>query len=243
MELLLHRATGYDIDQIVQLAYKSFGMSDMMHVDFGPDSPLGHGHMKRRMLDFFNDPADTLICIRDRHAKADVKIIDEKSGEVVSSEQQTRILCVADWKIFPQHVREKPPYGHKTSEGGKRLTGSDMQHVEDPVKRDDAAEVLNTYLDRRREQEEAHVFLHLLFTDPEFQGKGLGRMMMDWGNNLADSLMVSSWVEASKAGKKLYQDAGYVPGHGRVVENKSWKIDWLPMRRPQKNVIKNLVLK
>ncbi|KPI41334.1 uncharacterized protein AB675_8047 [Cyphellophora attinorum] len=138
---------------------------------------------------------------------------------------------------LPRYVPEKPMYGLRTSEGGEPIRGSDLRYIEDSSKRDDAAEVLNVYLDQQREQRtEPHIYLNMLFTDSAFQDRGLGNTMMEWGNELADSLMVASWVEASEHGQKLYLKAGYEAGQSVLVKNKSWTVEWLPMRRPAKQL-------
>lgn len=61
-------------------------------------------------------------------------------------------------------------------------------------------------------------------------------MMVEWGNALADHLMLPCWVEASKIGHRLYSSCGY-----KDVEKVYRKTDSLPlpedytvMRRPLK---------
>jgi ribosomal protein S18 acetylase RimI-like enzyme len=51
--------------------------------------------------------------------------------------------------------------------------------------------------------------LHICFTDPEYQRRGIGSMMLQWGCDLADQLFLPSWVEASPTGNFLYRKYGY----------------------------------
>jgi GNAT superfamily N-acetyltransferase len=51
--------------------------------------------------------------------------------------------------------------------------------------------------------------LHICFTDPDYQRRGIGSMMLQWGCDLADQLFLPSWVEASPTGNFLYRKYGY----------------------------------
>lgn len=78
--------------------------------------------------------------------------------------------------------------------------------------------------------------LNLLFVDDEYQRKGAGRLMVEWGNRLADTMMLPLWVEASKQGRGLYASCGYEVVEHVYLESKhnTWEggIDYPLMRRP-----------
>ena len=89
---------------------------------------------------------------------------------------------------------------------------------------------------------DADVFtvLNLLFVDQAGYGrKGAGRLMVEFGNHIADAMMLPIWVEASKQGRGLYASCGY-----EVVEqvhlgtkHNTWDVADLSyplMRRPVK---------
>jgi hypothetical protein len=80
-----------------------------------------------------------------------------------------------------------------------------------------------------------------LFVDPEYHRKvGAGRMMVEWGNRLADTMMLPVYVEASKQGRGLYASCGFT----EVVEqvqletiHNTWDVadlNYPLMRRPIK---------
>ncbi|USP79035.1 glycoside hydrolase family 92 protein [Curvularia clavata] len=54
-----------------------------------------------------------------------------------------------------------------------------------------------------------HVYLSLLHTDPEFQGRGAGSLLLDWGKKKADELGLPIYLESSTAGHRLYQKHGF----------------------------------
>lgn len=51
--------------------------------------------------------------------------------------------------------------------------------------------------------------LKLLHTDPEQQKRGAGSMLLKWGADEADRLGLPSYLEASEAGRPLYEKFGY----------------------------------
>ena len=55
---------------------------------------------------------------------------------------------------------------------------------------------------------------------PEFQRRGVGRALMDWGLAKTDSLGLESFIEATDSGEGLYAKCGY-----RSVKNVSVNVD------------------
>lgn len=51
--------------------------------------------------------------------------------------------------------------------------------------------------------------LHMLHTDPEFQGRGAGSALMEWGKERADELGLPIYLESSAAGHGFYQKHGF----------------------------------
>ncbi|KAF2759344.1 acyl-CoA N-acyltransferase [Pseudovirgaria hyperparasitica] len=63
------------------------------------------------------------------------------------------------------------------------------------------------------------VFLHVMVTLPEHQGRGAGRMMMKWGVDEADRLGLDAYVESSEAGRRLYESFGF-----KMLKERIWKL-------------------
>lgn len=55
----------------------------------------------------------------------------------------------------------------------------------------------------------SHFYLHVLAVKPEYQRRGLGALLLSWGLQKADALGLESYLEASSAGKKLYETHGF----------------------------------
>lgn len=51
--------------------------------------------------------------------------------------------------------------------------------------------------------------LAILVTAPEFQGRGVGRLLCNEGLQIADREKLSAWLEASARGRRLYQKLGF----------------------------------
>jgi len=70
------------------------------------------------------------------------------------------------------------------------------------------------------------VLLDLLFTHPDGQGKGAGKMMVNWGCERADELGVGAWVEASHQGAWLYERCGFKRVEEVVLEGGKEREEW-----------------
>ncbi|KAK1728201.1 acetyltransferase [Colletotrichum acutatum] len=58
--------------------------------------------------------------------------------------------------------------------------------------------------------DERHYYLDTLVTHPDYQRRGAASMLLKWGCALADEDGVAAYVDASKAGKGLYERFGFV---------------------------------
>ncbi|KAI9004641.1 acyl-CoA N-acyltransferase [Gaertneriomyces semiglobifer] len=54
-----------------------------------------------------------------------------------------------------------------------------------------------------------HYYLHLIATDPAYQGLGVGRLLLDFGLDKARKEGLPCYLEASPAGKPIYEHLGY----------------------------------
>ena len=180
-----------------------------------------------------DDPADVFLKIEDLDAEVDVNVLDDR-GNTVSTERRKRIVCGSNWKIFPTYVAPKEESKAETAQVKEEAKAEPaFSYLETEQERADAGFLINDFLTRRRREcTEGHVLCFLLFTDPQYQGKGCGRMMMQWGNDVADSLMLPCWIEASLDGELLYKQVGYV-GRERVkIQTASFLSEYFHMRRP-----------
>ena len=52
--------------------------------------------------------------------------------------------------------------------------------------------------------------LNIMFTHPEYRGRGVGDLLMAWGVRKADDLGYEMWLNASELGLHLYKKHGFV---------------------------------
>ena len=244
MHLVLSRLEPRDLDAIVPMMFESFRKIELANVFFGRKSPSSFAYAKRTLLNGLqNDPADVFLKIEDLDAEVDGNLLDDR-GNTIATEHRNRIVCASNWKIFPTYVTPKEQ--QEAAKSGKGQTNGESAHIKEEAKaepalsylateqeRADAGLLLNDFLTRRRREcKEGHVLCFLLFTDPAYQGKGCGRMMMQWGNDVADSLMLPCWIEASPEGELLYKQMGYSDMERVKVQTESFLSEYLHMRRP-----------
>ncbi|KAK2003093.1 acetyltransferase [Colletotrichum falcatum] len=78
------------------------------------------------------------------------------------------------------------------------------------------AQVCDTFFNKEEKErrrvmgEEEHYYLDTLVTHPDYQRRGAGSMLLKWGCELVDEGEVGAYVDASKAGKELYERFGFV---------------------------------
>jgi N-acetylglutamate synthase-like GNAT family acetyltransferase len=60
--------------------------------------------------------------------------------------------------------------------------------------------------------------LQVCFTDPDYRGRGAGKLLMEWGVNKADEIGVESFVEASELGMHLYKQFGFLTVSEELVD-------------------------
>lgn len=243
MRLVLSRIEPRDLDAIVPMMFDSFSKVDLANVFFGRKSPASYAYSKRVLLTGLQtDPADVFLKIEDRDAHVDVNVLDDQ-GNTINTERRTRIVCASNWKIFPTYVTPKEQHDSEADAKAPQTNGETdkgaatkepaFSYLETEQERIDAATLMEDFLTRRRREcREGHVLCFLLFTDPEYQGKGCGRMMMQWGNDVADSLMLPCWIEASPEGEMLYVQMGYLGRERIKTQTESFLSEYLHMRRP-----------
>ncbi|CAH0054390.1 unnamed protein product [Clonostachys solani] len=75
-----------------------------------------------------------------------------------------------------------------------------------------------------------HVQLTQLATSPRHQRRGAGQLLVESGAELADSLHLKSFLEASETGEKLYKKLGYTEVEVLEFDIRKWGGDVDPQR-------------
>ncbi|CAG8953415.1 hypothetical protein HYFRA_00010164 [Hymenoscyphus fraxineus] len=119
-----------------------------------------------------------------------LKAVDEDTGTIVAQ---------AKWIVYRDTI---PPEGE--------LEGEFWESEEE---KEFARLLCREYLIPRRDAVREFggnvVVLDLLSVDPQFQRRGAGKLLMEWGTSLADDLGFPAVVESTEEGKALYELGGF----------------------------------
>jgi len=133
----------------------------------------------------------------------------------------TKIVGVAQYKFNPTYVPLKP----------QELNEDAMVWLEDEEDRRIAVAMMNDVQDRKLKYlNEAHIQLEILFVLPEYRRQGIGSLLLKWGCDLADHLMLPLWVEAAETAHSLYLKHGLVDIEHARLEMGRWSTEYTLMR-------------
>ncbi|OTB08662.1 hypothetical protein M426DRAFT_316675 [Hypoxylon sp. CI-4A] len=120
-----------------------------------------------------------------------VKCLDTDTGKIVG---------MAGWDIF---WRPGEDNGWERPAGIPWLEGKEKEKCEG---------VLNPMWDMRDKlfgKRHQYIYLSVIAVDPEYQRRGIGRLLMLWGVDIAEKLQIPIYTEASESGYRLYENVGF----------------------------------
>jgi len=71
-------------------------------------------------------------------------------------------------------------------------------------------------------RERGYLYMAILAVEPKFQRMGVGRKLLEWGLDMADREGLEAFIEASPAGKPLYEKMGWREVGFTDVDLKRW---------------------
>ncbi|THW77935.1 hypothetical protein D6D19_01873 [Aureobasidium pullulans] len=198
--ILTRAHTPHDFDSIVALEFKTFTDPHLREIFMGPDTPDGHAYLSS----FYQKTLHT------NASDVWVKVEEKKTGKIVGA---------SNWRV---HMGSVPKHELAEEDLGWAWLECDEEKL-NKVK----GVITGIMGVRKRLFTEPYCQLHICFTDPDYQRRGIGSMMLQWGSDLADQLFLLSWVEASPAGNFLYRKFGYKD----IEVNESGEMQGSTMRR------------
>ncbi|KAI0113326.1 hypothetical protein F4814DRAFT_421456 [Daldinia grandis] len=184
---VVERASVSDIPELISIWWEAFG-SEHMQRTF-PQTPDGRIWLERAFKRFLEPVSGP----------------DELKTEclLVRSPDTGIPVAIAIYRIVPEGC-----------DPAKQAWRARWPAVDDLPDFSDAA--LDNFFSRMEKAhahvlgDRGHVFLEVLGTKEAFQKRGYGTALVRWGTDLADQLGVECYLDASPAGKLLYEANGYV---------------------------------
>ncbi|EED22083.1 conserved hypothetical protein [Talaromyces stipitatus ATCC 10500] len=156
---------------------------------------------RTNLLMFYHFPTEES---RSEYAEQAIKVLDENFDDPhllllkAVDPDTSRITAMAVW--------QKRGYGQPSAQSEDIFAGAgDSDQI--PLER---------YIDTQFKrflaswaQNSKHLYLALLMTDPNFQRRGIGTAMLEWGHKHADEAGIPAFLIASPVGHPLYQHVGW----------------------------------
>ncbi|THV47279.1 hypothetical protein BGAL_0322g00100 [Botrytis galanthina] len=182
MVLKVEECNDDDMHRVFEIFCQAFGTRHPMIEAVYPNHDTEAGRISggNRFRDIKNN---------DPHTKF-IKVVDTDTGAIIAK---------AKWNIWKGVI---PPE--------KDLDGDFWETAEE---KEWAQHLNRDFLITRRaaiKEYEGHlVSLDILAVDPAYQRRGAGRLLVKWGTAIADELGYAAIVEASVAGRPLYESEGF----------------------------------
>lgn len=158
------------------------------------------------------------------------KIVDTDltPGQDEPENNDGRIIAVAVWKLMNSENDTQVGAGNEASDGDstsehasipaeteQTATGHNTRYKTflPPELRVDALQSLFVPLDSARDEimgiEKPFFMLNSLATHPDHQGRGAGKLLLDWGVKKADDEGLITYLDASQVARPIYERRGF----------------------------------
>jgi GNAT superfamily N-acetyltransferase len=242
MPLTLSLATHADLPAIVRAQYAAFHPNDTLHVLVYPSPfPVPESVIEKTVQRQKENWKSNVTWL---------KVTDDETGTIVAGAKWLFWPKNGEWvakeeegKRWPGSFDEEAVRKmRREEEEGDVLEGRVGKGVDD---REFVAWVMGRFMGRRGERVQGPAaLLDMCFVHPEWQGRGVGKLLVKWGTEKADELGLKGFVEASPLGRPLYEKFGFVVDEHVLLKGGSVKEEWrdyiVPeyywMERPLKEV-------
>ncbi|KAK2743764.1 hypothetical protein FQN57_004701 [Myotisia sp. PD_48] len=202
-----------DWDQLLQVQFRSFAQEQFCHLVRGENTASNREICRNQYLS--SNSNDIWVKVIDA---------DDKPTEATqeSSPPNTNLLGAACYRVNPFYSPTQ----------NIELDPESFVWLDDPEERQVAVAMLHDVLDRgQRFIKGPHIQLFILFVEPEHQKKGIGSMLLQWGIDLANHMMLPLWVEASTAARSLYMSHGFKEQVKSKIVMGTWDIEYSILKR------------
>lgn len=195
--LRLASATNHDVPALVKLhtaAFQSDQFSNFML--YGREENTHQNHMTKSLAFWMSDPAAQIV-----------NAVDDATGQVLG------------WACWIRNGEKAEPQGPNPPIQQKSTTQVEKSTVKESITapKSSAQRLGGQMHGDMVRQEKLHMeggvymVLQALATDPNYQRRGIGAKLVQWGLNQADAEGLKCWIHASDSATscRLYEAAGF----------------------------------
>jgi GNAT superfamily N-acetyltransferase len=201
------RATITDIEALITLQFRAMASEPYHHVVFpgGATTEALTDAAKRRLPDLLPPLSTSATDIVLKVIEANTYLVQSVGEEEKGNKE---ILGWAKWSIFP-HPRPIAEYMHPTP---SEILASINWVNPDIWIWHAAAEFLIkiSTMRQRHVQGRPHIWLNPCMTDPLHQKRGVASELLRWGLETGRKLKLPCFLEATNAGRSLYEKWGFI---------------------------------
>ncbi|KAJ6259691.1 hypothetical protein Dda_5329 [Drechslerella dactyloides] len=214
MGISLQQIDKSDIAELVKVHTDAFKADQFSNFMLSGKPPGAHESLMERSLNaWFSDPTYWMVkAVNDDGAIVGwacwlTKAMDNTEKQVPSNATDTKETkgtsppsetgpTTSSAETRDKSVSKPPPSQAETPETPARIVGRQMRN-----------DTMKWELDSMTENK--YLVLQGLVTSPEYQCRGVGSQLINWGVERADARQLPCWCHASPAGNKLYLKAGF----------------------------------
>ncbi|KAI9881162.1 MAG: hypothetical protein M1830_007140 [Pleopsidium flavum] len=196
------RATPADAATMMIIQFKAMAHEPYHHAVFpGGNTPSARGAAEKRRM-------------------PDLLLPEDSENFVMKVVEGETIVGWGKWKVFPKE------------RGREEWEQPSLKQIQDSMtwaergtwRWEASSEFLGrvTAMRQRHVQARAHLLLNPCMTDPQHQRRGVGAALVQWGIDHADALGLPAYLEATAAGRPLYERCGFRVIDKVVVDCDRW---------------------
>ncbi len=151
-----------------------------------------------------------------------IKAVDEKTGELAGfCNWGFKGFQPADMPIVPgrmQPSEPEPQPNTETCETGKKANTNQSPKIRaeesastDPIERLQqlTSRDLNEWMSEVMEEAPRCMYVIFLAVSPKYQGRGIGKALLQWGTGICEKEGIFAWVSSSQPAWLMYQKSGF----------------------------------
>lgn len=171
----------------------------------------------QRPYDMYAMAYETFLKGLERKTQIYVKAIEKETGNIIG--HASWVFRGLDQNLIPfEGPRDEKP---SASEGelptkSSDAVGNELENGKDTKEKSSIERLhaledadIQDWVDNQIPKDKPCIFINGLIVSPEYQSRGVGSALLQYGNDIADKLNLSIWVHSSHQAYEAYKKAGF----------------------------------